>query len=311
MNNIRLLPSLLIFAEVAQRGSFTEAAHHLGLSKSAVSQHISRLENQMGLQLLSRNTRGMALTANGVKLLSRSELLKDQVELAFQELASAEQSPSGTFSITFPHLLEKDVVTPALGQLCQEFPNIDLRVLVTDEPLDLIKDNLDVALYGGDLPDSGYRALPIGTLTEIFYASPGYIKRFGAPETPDALKKHRWISTNWQKSSQTIYADNPKSEGKITLSEQTIHLHPFARSNSLSCLIEMAKQDMGFVLLPEIASQSLIQKGQMTQIIKKYHGQKWPFYFVHPFQGEKPIHVTRFYQLIKHFFAKAKSGGPV
>lgn len=308
MNNIKLLPSLLIFAEVAQRGSFSKAAHHLGLSKSAVSQHISRLESQMGLQLLSRNTRGMALTANGVKLLSRSELLKDQVDLAFQELASAEQSPSGIFSITFPHLLEKDVVTPALSQLCQEFPRIELRLLVTDEPLDLIQDNLDVALYGGEMRDSGYRALPIGTLSEIFCCSPGYIQRCGSPESPEALQQHRWISTNWQKPSLTLYPDPLNSDRAKAPPEQTIQLHPFARTNSLSFAVEMAKQDMGFVLLPEIASQALIRKGQLSRILKKYQGQKWPFYFVHPFQGEKPIHVARFYQLIKHFFAKAKSG---
>ena len=131
MNNVKLLPSLLIFAEVAQRGSFTDAAQHLGMSKSAVSQHISRLEEQIGVQLLSRNTRGMALTAYGTKLLSRSELLKDQVALAFQELDSAEQTPSGLFSVTFPHLLEKDVVTPALAQLCKEFPRIEIKVLIT------------------------------------------------------------------------------------------------------------------------------------------------------------------------------------
>ena len=306
MNNIKLLPSLLIFAEVAQRGSFTDAAKYLGMSKSAVSQHISRLEGQMGMQLLSRNTRGMALTANGAKLLSRSELLKDQVDLAFQELASEDQSPSGIFSVTFPHLLEKDVAIPALGQLCREFPRLELRVLITDEPLDLINDKLDVALYGGDLRDSNYRALPVGTVAEIFCATPSYIQRYGAPERPDELEKHPWISTSWQKREQTIYPVEGSGGAKKPLVEKALQLRSFARSNSLSCLIEMAKQDMGFVLLPEIASQALIQQGQMQRIMKNYHGQKWPFYFVHPFQGEKPLHVARFYQLIKHFFAKAK-----
>jgi DNA-binding transcriptional LysR family regulator len=308
MNNIKLLPSLLIFAEVAQRGSFTDAAQHLDMSKSAVSQHITRLEEQTGLQLLSRNTRGMALTANGAKLLSRSELLKDQVDLAFQELSSAEQTPSGLFSVTFPHLLEKDVVTPALGQLCKEYPRIDIRVLITDEPLDLINDKLDVALYGGELRDSNYRALPVGKVTEIFCASPGYIQKSGSPETLEELAQHRWISASWQKTSPTVYLCGRSSGGANNQLEQAMSLHRFAESNSLSCAISLAQQDMGYVLLPEIASQSLIDQGVMVQIMKRFHGEVWPFYFVHPFQGEKPVHITRFYQLIKHFFAKAKLG---
>jgi len=302
MNNIKLLPSLLVFVEVANRGSFTEAAQHFGMSKSAMSQHISRLEGQMGTQLLSRNTRGMSLTENGRKLLSRSESLKDQVELAFQELASAEEEPSGIFSITCPHLLQKDVVTPALRQLCREFPQINPRVLVTDEALDLINDNLDVAIFAGNLPDSNYRALPIGAVTETFFASPAYIQKSGAPESPSDLSGHRWLSTDWQNTSQTIYC----SKGHT---EETVVLKPYVRSNSLACIIEMTKQDMGVALLSSIASESFAQERQLIRVLKNYHGKTWPFYFVHPFKGEKPIHVTRFYQLMKHFFPRAKMGG--
>lgn len=298
MNNVKLLPSLLIFAEVASRGSFTKAANHLGMSKSAISQNISRLEEQMGTQLLSRNTRGMSLTANGAKLLSRSESLKDQVDLAFQELASAEEVPSGVFAITSPHLLEKDVVTPALRQLCIEFPRIEPRVVVTDEALDLINENLDVAIFAGDLPDSNYRALPLGMITEKCFASPEYIQKSGIPDKLDNLSKHRWLLADWQSKSQTFYGNEKQTD-------ETIELLPYIRSNSLSCIVEMAKQSMGVALLSSIAVESYAEDGQLTRVLKDYHGENWSFYFVHPFRGEKPIHVTRFYHLMKHFYSKA------
>lgn len=303
MDNIKLVPSLIIFAEVAQRKSFTRAAKALGMSKSAVSQHVSRLEDQLGLQLLSRNTRGMSLTANGLKLCMRSEMLKDQVDLAFQELASAEEMPSGTFSITFPYLLEKTVVTPALRQLCLEFPDIEPRLLMTDEAIDIISDKLDVAIFAGNLPDSNYRALPIGNITEIFFASPGYLQKFGTPESPEDLLKHRWISTQWQSPAQTIQSCDGKSSTDI-------QLRPYARSNSMSSIVEMAIQDMGFVLLSAIASEPLVKTGQLVRILNNHRGKQWPFQFVHPFQGEKPIHVTRFHQLVRHFFEKANMGEP-
>ena len=131
-------------------------------SKSAISQQIKRLEQDIGQQLLSRNTRGMSLTATGEKLLSRCELLRDQVDLAFEELNHSKETPSGTFSLTIPHSCEKDIVIPAVSQLCVEFPQIEPDILVTDKAKDLIQNNLDIAIYAGELKDSNYRALPIG-----------------------------------------------------------------------------------------------------------------------------------------------------
>lgn len=196
MNNIKQLSALLIFAEVANRQSFTGAAKYFGMSKSAISQQIKRLEQDIGQQLLSRHTRGMALTATGEKLLRRCELLRDQVGLAFEELNHSKEVPSGTFAVTIPHSCEKDIVIPAISQLCLEFPEIEPKILVTDEPKDLIQNKLDVAIYAGELKDSNYRALPIGKIGEYFCASPTYRQRNGQPANVDELQNHRLIATS-------------------------------------------------------------------------------------------------------------------
>ena len=300
MNNIKLLPSLLIFAEVAKRQSFTEAAAYLNMSKSGVSQHVSRLEEQVGLQLLSRHTRGMSLTVAGEKLLSRSALLKDHVDLAFQELASAEKTPKGTFSLTAPHVLEKDVIIPALRQLCLEFPEIEPRIIITDEPLDLIEEKLDVAVYAGALHDSTYKAQRVGTLNGIFCASPGYIQQHGAPQTIQELYEHSWIKAQWQRSPLEVYKVATK---KVVAN---ISPKPFAVCNSLTCATEMATQDMGIVFFSEIANHRLIREGKLVHILKEFQGPSLTTYMIHPYQGQKPLHVSRFYQLVKHYFGQAK-----
>lgn len=300
MNNIKLLPNLLVFAEVARQGSFTMAAKYLKISKSSASQQITRLEEHVGVQLLTRNTRGLSLTAFGEKLLTRSELLKDQVELAMQELVSAEQTPSGPFSITMPHVMMKNLVAPALKQLCIEYPNLEPRLIITDEPLDLIRENLDVAIFVGKLRDSNYRALLINSFSEIFCASPAYIEQHGIPKTLDDLANHHWISAKWQEASLSVYSkDKNKKPQKLSLT-------PYARCNVLASAIELARQDMGIVLVPEIVADALFKKGEMRQVLNQYHGKEWPVYLLHPFQGEKPLHVTRFYQLVKCFLARAK-----
>ena len=177
MNNIKQLSRLMVFASVAKHGSFTRAATVLGITKSAVSQQVKSLENDMGIRVLNRTTRGISTTALGEKLLSRCVLLKDQVDLAFMDIATAKDNPKGRFSITFPHALESNIVVPAIEQLCIEYPGLEPELIVNDSSLDLVEENIDVAIHAGTLADSSYRALPVGTITEIFCATPLFLNR--------------------------------------------------------------------------------------------------------------------------------------
>ncbi len=301
MNNIKRLPALLIFAEVAKQQSFTLAAATLGMSKSALSQQLKRLEEDIGQQLLSRHTRGMSLTAAGEKLLGRCELLRDQVELVIEELDSNREAPSGIFAITIPHSCEKDVVIPALSQLCQEFPLIEPHIQVTDTAQDLIQNNLDVAIYAGELRDSNYRAMPMGNAREVFCATPAYIQKHGLPTELDHLHDHHFIATSWRKNPLTLYKNEHLSE-KIA-----VEVNFFANTNTLPSALEMVLHHMGITLLPEFTIQNQLATGKLVRVLNDYQGPQWPFYMVHRFQGEKPVHVTRFYQLVKHFFAKASA----
>jgi len=301
MNNIKRLPALLIFAEVAKQQSFTLAAKQMGMSKSAISQQLKRLEDDIGQQLLSRHTRGMSLTAAGEKLLGRCELLRDQVELVIEELDSSRETPTGTFALTIPHACEKDVVVPALGQLCKEFPLIQPQIHVTDDAQDLIQNNLDVAIYAGELKDSNYRALPMGSASEIFCATPAYVQKHGLPHQLHQLQDHNLIATSWQKSPLAVYSNHELTK-KISLD-----VNFFANTNTLPSALEMARHDMGIVLLPEFTVQSAFASGKLVRVLPEHQGRQWPFYMVHRFQGEKPIHITRFYQLVKHYFAKANA----
>ncbi|NOY73300.1 MAG: LysR family transcriptional regulator [Gammaproteobacteria bacterium] len=301
MNNIKQLSSLLVFSEVANKQSFTLAAKHLGMSKSAISQKIKHLEQDIGQQLLSRNTRGMSLTATGKKLLSRCELLQDQVDLALEELNHSKETPSGTFSLTIPHSCEKDIVIPAVSQLCVEFSQIEPNILVTDEAKDLIQNNLDVAIYAGELKDSNYRALPIDNIHECFCATPAYLHKYGQLTKINDLLKHRLIATSWQKDSLSLYKNDALNEKII------IDIKYFAKTNTLPSTLEMVLHDMGIAFLPKFVIQSTVTSGHLVRVLPEYQGRQWPFYMVHRFQGDKPIHITRFYQLVKHFFSKVNN----
>jgi DNA-binding transcriptional LysR family regulator len=299
MNNLKLLPALLVFAEVAKRQSFTEAAKSLGMSKSALSQQLKKLEENIGQQLLSRNTRGMSLTEAGARLLKRSELLQGQVDLALQEISNNKETPSGRFAITIPHAFERDIAIPALSQLCLEFPLLEPDVWVSDDSKDLIADNLDIAIYGGDLKDSNYRAIPIGSAREIICATPTSLTKQKPIVDIQDLSTHKWIPAPWQTNSMKLY------KGELMSEETILDAVLRARSNTLPGTLELVSHHMGLALLPEFVLQDSLSKGELAHILPAYQGRLWPFYLVHRFQREKPIHVTRFYQLIKHFFNRA------
>jgi len=295
MDNLKQLSRLMVFAEVVKQASFTGAATQLGISKSAVSQQIKSLEADMGIRVLNRTTRGVSTTALGEKLLSRCHILKDQVDLVLKDVANAEDNPKGRFAITLPYSLEANVVMPAIEQLCLEYPGIQPELIVSDRSLDLVENNLDVAIHAGELPDSSYRALPIGTVTEIFCASPLYLNKNSIPMKLTDLAQLKWIATSWQKQKMSVY--------DITTNEKTtIELNQFSKVNNFPSALSMALCHLGVVLVPENVAKSLIKSGELVHIMKNYTGPLWPLYTVHAYQREKPIHLTRFHQLVCNYF---------
>ena len=295
MNNTKQLSRLMIFTSVAQKGSFTQAGDALGITKSAVSQQIKALESEMGIRLLNRTTRGLSLTALGEKLLLRCQLLQDQVELAYADIATAVENPSGRFAITYPHTLESIIVMPAIEQLCREYVGLEPELVVSDSSLDLVENNLDVSLHAGELADSSYRALPVGTIKEIFCATPNFLNRNRIPKTVEDLMTLHWVSTAWQQPKMAIFDVNSNEKTEIKLKQ-------FARVNTLPSALQMGLRHMGIMLVPDVTAMPLIKSGELVHIMDNITGPLWPVYMIHAYQKEKPIHFTRFHQLICRYF---------
>lgn len=298
MNSVKLAPLLLIFVEVAKKRSFTAAAKQLGMSKSAISQQIKRLEASIGHQLLIRNTRGVVLTSAGDTLLTRSELLSEQLSMALMELDNEKEQPSGNFKVSVPPFLERGIVVPLLKQLCLEFPKLTPEVVVTEKWQDLIEHNLDAAIFGGDIKNCDYRALSVGKVSEVFCASPLYVKQYGAVESIEQLSDHRFIATAWHREKLQLFDNEQMNERLVSV----VHC---AKVNTLNSALEAVLSDMGVALLPEFLAQTHLNSERLVRVLPDIRGREWHFYFLHQYKGEKPIYVARFYQLYCHYFAKA------
>ncbi|MGR0278706.1 LysR family transcriptional regulator [Marinomonas dokdonensis] len=298
MNTIKLAPLLLIFVEVAKKRSFTAAAKKLNMSKSAISQQIKRLEDATGHQLLIRNTRGVQLTSAGEALLGRSELLSEQLSMTLMELDGEKEQPSGSLRVSVPPFVEKGVLAPTLRQLCLEFPKLIPEVIVTEKWQDLIEQNLDAAIFGGDLKDCDYRALSIGKVSEVFCATPRYLQQYGEVQSLEQLSQHKFIATAWHREKMQLFDNQHENEQRISLTHS-------AKINSLNSVLEMVLNDMGIALLPEFDAQPHLNNNRLIRVLPELRGRAWHFYLLHQYKGEKPVHVTRFYQLYCHYFAKA------
>ena len=267
----------------------------LGTKTEAIFNDSKALEKDMGISILNRTTRGISTTALGEKLLSRCQVLKDQVELVFEDIASAKENPKGRFAVTFSHALERTIVMPAIEQLCIEYPDLEPELIVSDQTLDLVENKLDVTIHAGELADSSYRALPIGTITEIFCATPLFLNRHSTPKNLEQLCKLKWIATDWQHAKMAVF--NLSSETKTI-----IKLNQFSKVNAFPSALTMALRHLGVVLLPDFVARPLIKSGELIHILEDYTGPLWPLHTIHAYQGEKPIHLSRFHQLICQSF---------
>ena len=179
-----------IFQRVIERGSFAGAAEDVGLSPSAVSKLVTRLELRLGVRLINRTTRRLALTQEGEIYLERSRDILRAIEAAEAEIATTRVSPHGQLRVHAFPTFAVDHLSPALPDFLARYPRITFDFLITNRSVDLIGDNIDIALRVGPLNDSTLVARRIVNLTQVVCASPKYIARHGRPVRPSDLARH-------------------------------------------------------------------------------------------------------------------------
>jgi len=185
---------MAIFERVAARGSFAGAAKDVGLSPSAVAKLVTRLEGRLGVRLINRTTRRLALTAEGETYLQRVHEILGAIEAAESEIASARASPRGHLRVhTFPVVAAHELA-PALPDFLARHPHITFDFMVTNRSVDLVGENVDVSLRMGPLEDSGLVSRKIVDVSRVVCASPGYLARHGRPAEPADLVDHACLT---------------------------------------------------------------------------------------------------------------------
>ncbi|MDG3442497.1 LysR family transcriptional regulator [Nitrospirillum amazonense] len=198
------LTGIIAFARAASLGSYTAAARQLGVSPSAVSRSVQRLEQQFGVSLFTRTTRSLTLTSEGRDLHERALRLLREAEEIEQAALATRAEPAGMLKIAAPLPIGVHVVGPALPRFRERYPKLSIDLRLSDRMVDIIEEGIDIAIRVGDLADTRLLSRRLGPYRLCAYASPDYLSRRGTPQHPDQLADHECVNFRFQSSGQSL-----------------------------------------------------------------------------------------------------------
>ena len=191
MNNFS---DIVAFVRVVEAHSFVAAAQTLGMSPSAISKAVSRLEERLGARLLNRTTRSLSLTDLGTSFYERCRDALGQLDQAESDVSESRGVPRGKLRVDVPVSLGRRLIVPALPRFIAQHPELTLQMSMNDRVLDLVQEGIDAALRVGTLSDSSLIARRVGSFRGVTCASPEFIERVGVPMTPQDLKPEHCIA---------------------------------------------------------------------------------------------------------------------
>jgi DNA-binding transcriptional LysR family regulator len=288
-----------VFARVVERGSFAAAAQDLGLTASAVSKLISRLESRLGARLINRTTRRLALTGEGAIYLKRSREILAAIEAAEGELALGRMSPRGHLRVHAPPVMISDHFAPALPEFMARHPRLTIEFLVANRVVDLVAENVDISMRTGQLPDSSMVARKIIDLSQIVCASPDYLARHGFPLTPGDLEKHPCLPLTSMPAPTTWQFEK---DGK----PMAIEVKGPVGADSSDVLVRLAVEGLGIVRLGELAVAKALVSGSLVQLLQDVQVQEgYPLWALLPAGRQRSPKIQVFLEFLAHCLGRA------
>jgi DNA-binding transcriptional LysR family regulator len=254
------LAAMAVFARVVEAGSFSGAAESLGLSKSAVSKHVARLEERLAVRLLNRTTRRLSLTEAGTAVYEPCRQLvadADAAEAAVSHLASA---PRGRLRINVPMSFGQRHVAPALPDFMARYPELTVDLQLNDRTVDLVEEGYDMAVRIGELPDSSLLARRLAPLNRVVAAAPGYLDRAGRPAHPRELRQHTCLLYSYLSSGREWRFRGPDGEVRVPVGGPL-------EANNGDALLAAAREGAGLVMLPTFLAGDDVRAGALEPVL--------------------------------------------
>jgi|SRR5580698_3614636 DNA-binding transcriptional LysR family regulator len=284
------------FVRVVDAKGFSAAAPALGLTPSAVSKLVTRLEARLGVRLLQRTTRALSLTADGEAFYAAARRIVGEITALEAEISDQRGTPHGLLRVTTSLTFSTHQLTPIIGEFLARYPTIQLELMPTDRLVDMIEESIDIAIRVGRLPDSSFMARKIGDDIRLVCAAPSYLAAHPAPQRPEDLAHHNCILSrdraDWNRWPFRI--DGQVREiavnGRVAVSEGEAQLR-------------LALQGLGIVRLTRLTVSAAIKRGELVPLLQDYSAEEpVPIHAVYPHRKHLATKVTAFVDFILEKF---------
>lgn len=268
------MPDLLYMRSyilVSELGSLAAAAKKLGISAAAISKQITKLESDLGVQLLRRTTRSLELTEIGKSYLEQCKRIFEEVDAASNLISQSKATPHGALKVVSGRHFAASYIVPHLKQFLKKFPEIELNLELAERMPDLEQESIDLLIGMSLSANNNVIQKKIATTRYCFCAAPDYLKKHGTPHKPRDLVHHRYITHSMRKPTD-----------EIQFKKEVVKVHPYLLVNDVETLLQLAKEGLGIVMVHYYAACEMIVNGLLVEVLDEYLDQSIPIYVAYP-----------------------------
>ncbi|MFO7920528.1 LysR family transcriptional regulator [Rhodobacteraceae bacterium W635] len=270
------LTEMEAFATVVDQGGFTDAAKKMGISKSAVSKHVSSLETRLGARLLNRTTRRVSPTEIGLAYYDRARRVLNDAGEADALVTAMQSAPSGMLRVSVATDFGVNHLSPILGDFLHSYPEITVNMVLNNRYVELISEGFDMAIRVGELEDSSLRARKLTETNKRMIASPDYFQQHGRPQRIDDLNDHKLLHYSNQASGNVWKITAPSGEQRQVRTAGSLTV------NDGQSLLNAAIGGLGIAYLPSFLYAEPLRKGLLEDAIPDLPMETQGIYAIYP-----------------------------
>jgi len=290
---MRSTDDFLIFFHLIEQGSFSKAADQVGLTKSVVSKRITRLEQDLGVQLIYRTTRKLTLTEAGEVFFGHAREVYYSVQNAEDAMSGLGESLSGAIRITVPTISGELILPQAIAEFSAKYPDIHVHMDLDNRFVDIVEEGFDLAIRTGALPDSSFIARRLVDAHWVICGAPAYFGHHKAPQNPTDLVNHNCLAYSYEETGATEWLF--KGEKK----PYTVKVNGNFSTNNASALRKAALFGQGLVYVPKVLVAEDLQAGRLVEVLQHQVAKCLGIYAVYPYTRHQPAKVKLF---IEHLY---------
>jgi DNA-binding transcriptional LysR family regulator len=284
------------FVRVVDAKGFSAAAPALGLTPSAVSKLVTRLEARLGVRLLQRTTRALSLTAEGEAFYAAARRIVGEIAALEAEIGERQGTPHGLLRVTTPLTFSTHQLTPMIGEFLARYPAIQLELMPTDRVVDMIEESIDVAIRICRLPDSSFMARKIGEDVRLVCAAPSYLATHRAPQRPEHLPHHNCILS---RDRAHLNRWPFRIDGQV----REIEVDGRVAVSDGESQLRLGLQGLGIVRLTRLTVAAAIKREELVPLLQDYSAEEpVPIHAVYPHRKHLAAKVTAFVDFIVEKF---------